>query len=83
MNMHMKSEFSNKWAHDLCTHPNRLRDFRGSFDKIKKATSLGIKVLTLSFVRAIDFSNSSNMMLCSKEEWLLVGLAEYQCKAIV
>jgi hypothetical protein len=54
----MKSEFLNSKAHDLCTTPNRFKDFRGSFDKIKWTRSLGTKLLTFFSLVAIDFSIS-------------------------
>jgi hypothetical protein len=52
----MKHEFSNKRVQDLRTQVNRLTDFKGSFDKIEKTTSSGTRILTFSFVGAMDFS---------------------------
>jgi hypothetical protein len=38
----MKCGFSNKGAHVLHTHPNRFKDFKGSFDRTENARSMGM-----------------------------------------
>jgi len=37
----MKLEFSNKRAHDLCRHPNLVRDFKGSLERMEDARPFG------------------------------------------
>jgi len=57
-NIFIKLGFSNKRDHDLHAQVKRLRDLRGSLEKIMKETSSGIYklLLTFSLFGAIDFS---------------------------